>query len=419
MNAFSIAIKDLQVFLKDRGAVFMLFLLPFVFIGMFAFISERAASAGEGEAGLPLTVANHDPDGQFTQEFLAALEATGKVQITQEDPARVDELLNLATLRYALVIPEGFSAALAAGEQVSLRLMLHPLHNQSRVMTVERAIVRASREYLVMTYLNWGLKQMAEMQAANPEAESAFSEERIQQLIAAQQAKSKERPLISVVETTLAELSKTEAGEQARPTVGQTMVAGMAVMFVFLAAQNTAMSIFKEKRQGSFRRLLAAPISKAALLGGKMLPNVILGVVQVVVILATGGYLIRLVGVEPLDLSSDPLGLAVVSLAMVLCSASLGILIAAVAKTEGQVGGLSSMGLFLAGFLAGSFIPLFLFPDVLDKLARIVPHYWANQAYYGLMFRGQTLADVWPNVAALLVFTLAFFGIGLWRFKFD
>ena len=60
-----------------------------------------------------------------------------------------------------------------------------------------------------------------------------------------------------------------------------------------------------------------------------------------------------------------------------------------------------------------------MFPEGLVNLVRIFPHYWANQALYGLVFRGLTRVDIWPNIVALLVFSLIFFGIGLWRFKFD
>jgi ABC-2 type transport system permease protein len=150
-----------------------------------------------------------------------------------------------------------------------------------------------------------------------------------------------------------------------------------------------------------------------------MLPAFILGLVQIAVILFTGGYLVSLFGLDPLDLSSDPFGLVLVSLAMALCSTCLGVCIAGLVKTESQAGGLSSLALFLSAIFAGSFIPLFLFPEALANMARVVPHYWANQAYYGLIFRGLTLAEIWPNIIALLVFSLVFFLVGVWRFRFE
>ena len=150
-----------------------------------------------------------------------------------------------------------------------MRLAVHPLANEANLMTVERAVSRVAWEFLMMEYLNKGLEQMREMQAANPQAASAFSEQRIQQ-----QAQAAQRPLITVVETSAVKESAKENVDL--PGLGEVTVLGMAVLFVFISAQNTAMSIFKEKKLGSFRRLLAAPISNASLLGGKLLPNLIM-----------------------------------------------------------------------------------------------------------------------------------------------
>jgi len=418
MNALTLTSKDLRVFVRDRGAVFMLFLLPFAFIVVLSLAGQGIKLEQGGPEGLPLTVVNGDEQGQAARDFVAALNDFGKVEVVLEgDQAKAELLLNSAQLRYALFIPSEFSARLAAGSQVTVRLMLHPLANEADTLTVERAVVRTAREFLLMDYLNEGLEQMAAMQAADPSSATTFSAARIRQQVELQQARAREQPLVSVLETVPAALQ--EEKEVNLPAYGQIVVVGMAVLFIFLAAQTTALSIHKEKRQGSFRRLLAAPITRAALLGGKLLQSFLLVLLQVAVILLSGGFVIQLLGLQPLDLSSDPVGLVVVSLAAALCSTSLGIFIAAVARTENQVGGFATAGLFLAGFLSGSFVPLFLFPQGLDQLARVVPQYWANQAFYGLIFRGQTLADVWPNVVALLAFALAFFAIGLWRFKFE
>lgn len=420
MKALSITWKDLQVLLKDRAALVLLFVLPFVFIVMLAWLSQTATakSGGAGER-IPLTVVNNDTQGQAASDFLAALEATGKVALTLESQATVEAKLNAADLRIALFIPSDFSARLTGEQPVTLRLVLHPVHNQDQAMIVERALARAVREYRMMDFLNQGLEQMAEMQAANPQAAQTFSKERIQQQVQAQREQAATRPLIQVVETLPTVISEEQEEKASLPQIGQVTVLGMAVLFAFLGAQNTAMSIFKEKKLGSFRRLLAAPISKAVLLIGKLLPNLILNLLQMAIILITGGFVIQWIGLEPLDFSADPLGLVLVSLATALCSTSLGIFLAAIAKSENQIGGVGSVLLFVAGLLAGSFIPLFMFPEGVQNIARVIPHYWANQAFFGLVFRGQTLAEIWPNILALLAFTLAFFGFGLWKFKFD
>ena len=190
-------------------------------------------------------------------------------------------------------------------------------------------------------------------------------------------------------------------------------------MFAFLTAQATASSIFDEKRAGTFRRLLAAPLGKWELLIGKMLPNFVIAILQMVVIVAASLVLLPLVGQDAPSLGNSPLGLILVTILVALCSASLGILLGALCRTESQVGGVSSVVLWVAGMVGGAFIPAFVLGDFLNTIGKVVPHYWALQAYNDLMIRGQGLADILPELGILAGLTAVFFVIGLRRLKFD
>ncbi|MCA9929218.1 MAG: ABC transporter permease, partial [Anaerolineales bacterium] len=258
------------------------------------------------------------------------------------------------------------------------------------------------------------------MKAANPQAFDYLTEERIVEQVDGQMVAAEERPLVVINETTPAGLKGEVAAEEIEmPVLGQVAVVGMSVLFVFLAAQHTAESIYYEKRIGSFRRLMAAPISRAALMSGKLLPNFILTLIQVIVLMLVGVFIIPLIGVPSLNLSQNPFGVVLASLIIALCSTSLGIFIAGIARTESQVGGFSNALLWMAGILGGSMVPVFLFPEGLDKIARVVPHYWANQTLFDLIFRGATLSDVGPSLLVLLGFSALFFLVGIWRFEFD
>jgi ABC-type multidrug transport system permease subunit len=329
----------------------------------------------------------------------------------------VEYELNKAHIRYALYIPANFSTDLENNKKVNVRLVLHPANDPIEIDRVQRNIEKAVISIAMLDTLDDSLNQLKLMQSANPDTDIYFSEERINQQVESQKESAETRPLVVVVETTPTGMD--EAEETTIPPFGQVVVAGFAVLFVFLSAQNTAQSIFDEKRIGSFRRLTAAPISKAGLLFGKLLPNLLMTLVQIFIIFLTGIFLIPLVGLPSIDFSSDPFGLFLASVAIALCSTSLGILIAAIAQSEGQVGGLSSALLWVAGFLGGSIVPAFMFPDSLQAIAKFVPHYWANQAYFDLIFRGETLATVWPSLLVLCAFTAIFFLIGVWRFDFD
>jgi ABC-2 type transport system permease protein len=256
---------------------------------------------------------------------------------------------------------------------------------------------------------------MGDMQGTSPSEFQVFTTEKIVAQAQSQFERSRTAPLVAVEQTPPDHL-----GERVEePNAVQQNVPGYTIIFVFVTAQATAYSIYREKQVGSFRRLMAAPMSKATMLAGKMIPNFITGLMQIIVIFAISIFILPMVGLDRLTLGNDPLALVLVSVLLALCSTGLGILIAAIARTEGQIGGLGTLLLWTMGAAGGCLFPPFLLGGLLDIIGKVVPHYWAIQAYQDLIVRGRGLADVTTEMLILLVFTGVFFVIGLWRFEFD
>jgi ABC-2 type transport system permease protein len=203
--------------------------------------------------------------------------------------------------------------------------------------------------------------------------------------------------------------------------LGKSILPGMSVLFVFLASIQVARNIYEERLGGSLRRLLAAPMRISTLLLGKMLPMMILLIIQIIFIFLAGGFLLPLLGFGQLGIGNDPLALVLVSLAMAICSVSLGTFIAAIGRSEGQITGFGNALLWVAGFVGGAIVPAFILQQIpaLNIAMRFVPHSWAATAYYDLLARGRGLVDVLPNIGMLLLFSVVFFYFGLRRFKFE
>jgi ABC-2 type transport system permease protein len=195
-------------------------------------------------------------------------------------------------------------------------------------------------------------------------------------------------------------------------------VPGIAVLAVFLTAQTAAHMIFEEKKIGAFRRLLAAPVSKTEILIGKMIPNVAIGLIQLTIIFLFGAYGLKLLGLQPMPLGNDPLALILTCFLVALCSSCLAILIAAIAKTESQIGGMSTLLLWILAVLGGSIIPLFFLESFLGSIPKVIPHYWANRAFDDIFVRSLGIGDITLELFVLLLFSVIFFAIGVWRFEF-
>ena len=259
------------------------------------------------------------------------------------------------------------------------------------------------------------LNQMGAMQANAPEEYQVFDTERVLAQAHSQFETSQTRPLIEVKQST-----PQQDSEQVNAVdLSQSAVPGFTVLFVFMAAQTTARSIYEEKKIGTFRRLVAAPLNKVELMIGKILPNFIIALVQILVIFAFGSVGMRLLGLTPMPVERSPLGLILVAVVLALCSSAFGIAIAGIARTENQIGGLSTLLLWGMGLLGGSLIPLFILDRFLGYIPMIVPHYWANRAFDDLLIRGLGVANIALDLGVLLAFSLVFFVIGLWRFDYE
>ncbi|NLF01762.1 MAG: ABC transporter permease [Anaerolineales bacterium] len=415
MNALDVARKDLSVFLKDRGAVLQVFLLPLIFILVFSGALSALSSGGtKADDRIALPVVDLD-GGEAAQALVAALDRSGGVRVELHAQEQALDRLGHKKLARVLTIPADFTAALAANRQATLRLVNHPDARPEETEAVRLVIEGAAQDLALEQQIMASLAHMGEMMANAPDEYRVFTVERAQAQARSQFERSVSQPLVSVTQR----VAGVEETQPSQDSIAGSAVPGFAVLFAFLTAQQTAHSIFSEKRTGTFRRLLASPMSKASLLMGKMLPGIVLGLTQIVVIFAFGALLGRLVGSAPMDFTSAPLALVLTIILILVCASGLGILIAAIARTENQIGGFASVILWVLGMVGGSFIPLFFLERVLGPLPRVVPHYWANRALTDILLRGLGMANVTTSLIALAAFGVLFFTIGLWRFEFD
>jgi ABC-2 type transport system permease protein len=414
MRVLSIALKDLRILFKNRGRVIELFLMPLIFIVGFIGLSF-AGQASDEDKSVTLVVVNLDGGGAEAAEFIRNLEESGglKPVVIQSEAEARSQFENEDISRF-LIIPSGFSADVNEGRTTAVRL-IDQKANDPESQSVLLVVGGVARDMALQQQIFASIEHFGEMQAANPEAQEVFTTEKALAQAKSQFEQAKIQPLIAVQE----ELPQSMAEREDELTMISLAVPGWAVLFLFLTAQATARSIYDEKKIGSFRRLLAAPIGKPGLLSGKMLPNFMTVILQTIVIFGVSLIILPLIGAGEMSLGSDPLAFVLLVLDIALCSTALGIFIAALAKTEAQIGGISSAVLWVAGMLGGAVIRLYLVNDFLAAVSKVTPHYWAVIGFDDLLARGGGLADITDSLLALLGFTAVFLLIGLWRFDFD
>lgn len=410
--------KDLKVFFKDPGAVVLIFLMPFMFILVMSFALSGLFRSGE-DRPIQLLAANQDRGTQaaailrqLDKMSAFAVETTWEGQPLTRQVA--ERLIVEGERSLALVFPPDFSEILeqdpAAEERRTTKVLVvvDPATSSQFVEPIlgtlqgllERAAYTATMPKGIDYLLQWLTPQapLEQREAFKAQAQEAMSGG----LLGGQQ------PLVTVERTTPPGMRVEKF-----PDTFQQNVPGYTIFGIFWIVSLLAGSVLQEKREGTFRRLLVAPMSRAIMLAGKLVPHYLISLLQITIMLGAAHLLFGM------SLGPSPAGLVVVSLAAGATATGLGVLVAALARTEAQVGGLTTLLLLTLSAVGGCFVPRFIMPDWLRAVGLVTPHAWALDAYQDLLVRGYGLLEVLPEVGALAAFAGVFFGIGVWRFRFE
>lgn len=195
----------------------------------------------------------------------------------------------------------------------------------------------------------------------------------------------------------------------------QSLVPSYTVMFAFFLVLTVGWLFVAERRQGTLKRLRAAPLSRTEILLGKMVPCFLLSLGQGFFLLAAGKL------VFDMRLGNQPVWLAAVVVATSVAAMGLSLLVASLARTEAQV---AIYGTLLVLILAGISGCLMgdpeLMPERMKLLSRFTPHAWAMDAYSQLLLRPEpNLLLIGQACAVLILFGTGFVALAWWVLRLD
>jgi ABC-2 type transport system permease protein len=119
------------------------------------------------------------------------------------------------------------------------------------------------------------------------------------------------------------------------------------------------------------------------------------------------------------DYARQPLAILLMITVLSLWAASLGLLISAISRKEDQVITLSLIAMFIFAALGGAWFPLEVAGKTFAAIGHLMPTAWAMDGFQNILIRGLEFPSVIIPAGILLVYTLVFFGLAIWRFRFE
>ena len=179
----------------------------------------------------------------------------------------------------------------------------------------------------------------------------------------------------------------------------QILVPAYTVLFSFALVLTVGWLFVMERRQGTLKRLRAAPVTRGEVLLGKLLPCLALSAFQGFFLLAAGKLVFNMSwGPDSWPWWRQVLMLAPVVLSTSLAAMGLAMFVAALARSEMQVAIIGSLLFLFLGLISGCLIPRELMPEGMTQVSHITPHAWALDAYRQLLQRSAPGADIVPNL---------------------
>jgi len=393
MKFHIIAIKDLKIVIRDRNAIFLMFLLPMIIISV-----AGLALGGEFEQNIKIDVLVVDLDNNDVSkglvEFLEDIDILDVDMESNEFAAR--ERVKNQEYGRLIIIPRGFTESVMTGKDSELLIINNPRQeSQNTVLEkiVEGYASRISTNVVVVkTVASYGIP--------------VFNEEQILQIVGVAGQFAEPPPVTVISETTTSNLGEFSPFTQYVP--------GFAVMFLlFTTVQIGSISLINERESGTLRRLVTAPISRVEIIGGKIASTFIRGFIQLTVLIIFGHF------VFDLNLGSDMVALVILIGAITLSATGLGMLIAVLVTTEDQANSISMLLVMIMSAIGGSWWPLFIEPQFMQDMAHFTITAWAMDGFYDLLFFDLGLVGILKEVGMLVLMCVIFFGVAVRKFRFE
>lgn len=407
MRTIDLALKDIKQILRDKQSLLFLIVMPVIFTFFFGFMFS---TPGEGvDPRLAVGVLNLDADGLLSpalDELLAASSTVRPVAFAAEDAAKLDEQVSKGELGAAVIVPRGYGQAALAGQPLPIEVILD---EQSQNGQTARRALQTTFTRLV------GLAQSAQYALAEYERQAGGQTE------ADQAAFLKDALAAGAAEWQTPGLSVRATGPVAAQTDSERIDAnpfiqfspGMIIQFAIFGLIQAAMVLVIERRSGAMQRLLTTPLTRTGFIAGHVLSIFTIVFAQQTLLIAFGQAFLRV------DYLRQPLAVLLMMLALSLFIASLGLLIATLAKKEEQVVVMTMAAMFIFSALGGSWFPLEVAGPAFAAIGHLTPAAWAMDGFQNILLRGLGMQSVLLPAGILLAYGLAFFGLAVWRFKFE
>lgn len=431
--------KDIRLFLRNKTAFGLTFLVPLVLVYIFGHVFGVNSSGGSGPTGIRIAVVKQT-DAAIADAIIAGLQAESSFRVVthhveedgSETPLTEEDVLQAIDdnqLRFALIFP----ADTVSADRFGLRLrFLNNPRNEIETQTVTGLLQKVIFTKAPEALMN-GLRQQA-IEAIGSEATDTFYNNLATTIadsfdldrdavradmeagvIDFDHDAASTNSNASRAGDFLDQLVNLEneqlTGADVKSPAATRVVGGWAIMFLLFSVSGASTSLFEEKQAGIFHRVLASPVRRSHILWSKYLFSVLMGLVQLVVLFLAGQLMFGIDAISHLPL------LLVVALCAAIACTAFGMLLAAISSSPAAASGLATFLILTMSAIGGAWFPTSFMPEFIQAISKMTLVYWSMEGFLAVLWAQKSFIEILPILGVLLGMAAVVNVFSVWRFN--
>lgn len=401
-------IKEFLLLLRDRVGLAILFIMPMILIFVMTLIQDSAFKT-LNEKGIPIIFVNNDNDslGVEIERGLRSSELCSVHDSINGQPATPEtakQAVANGQFLVGIVIPKGATEAVRknvislveetmgsdsttatiASDSVDITIFIDPITKKSFIASVTSSL----REFIsaIKTKIMF----------------RTFSQQ-IEELIP-----DKKKSTGSAFEQTqiinYKEVYASKSIGEIVPNAVQHNVPAWAIFAMFFIVMPLSGSLMKEKTEGSIFRLHTMPSSYLLLINGKIIVYVLVCLIQFVLMMSVGLYILPMLGLPVLSMGQSAFGVILISVSTAFAATGYAVMVGTLASTEQQGAIMGALSILLLSALGGIWVPTYVMPELMRNISVFSPLNWSLEGFYELFLRGGDASSVIGASIKLILF---------------
>jgi len=360
----AIAMKEALQLRRDTRSLILAFLVPVFMVLFFGY-----AITWDVE---DLRLAVWDQDGtRASRDLVQVFQASGYFLVVDRPGSyrEVEEGLSSGRVRAVLVIPPGYAEKLQSGHPSPVQLLLDGSDANTATIAQNYAGAIVSR-HSASTLLE-----------------------------------GREMPALASAQTRVWYNETLESRNMIVPGL-------VAVIMSIIAAMLTSLTIAREWERGTMEQLASTPVKAVEIVLGKLLPYLVIGFFDVVVVVAVG------ILVFDVPFRGSPLLLGGLSILFLIGALGVGIFISSVVDSQVLAMQVAMVATYLPALLLSGFLfDIGGMPIVLQAVTFLIPARYFVVVTRGVLLKGVGVGAMWPQALAMILFAVVGLGLATRVFK--